>query len=181
MRPAEAGARVSLISGPVHLATPTNVKRINVETAQQMHNEVMVQLENCDLFIACAAVSDFSPSKVSSHKIKKTENNVLQLILQPTVDIVSSVTEIDCPPFVVGFAAETEAIENYAKDKLQRKKLDMIAANRVGEGVGFAVDDNELQVFWDEDSHILPLASKSQIARDLMILIIERYNAKNTT
>ncbi len=178
---AEAGASVSLISGPVHLATPTNVKRINVETAQQMHNEVMEQLENCDLFIACAAVSDFSPSKMSSHKIKKTENNVLQLMLQPTVDIVSSVTKMDYPPFVVGFAAETEAIENYAKDKLQRKKLDMIAANRVGDGVGFAVDDNELQVFWDEGSHILPLASKSQIARDLMILIIERYNAKNTT
>jgi len=105
----------------------------------------------------------------------------LQLILTPTLDIVSAVTDGDKRPFVVGFAAETNAVEAYAKDKLKRKKLDMIAANQVGDGVGFAVNENELQVFWEAGSRILPMAPKKQLARDLMTLIIEQYNAKNTT
>ncbi len=178
---AEAGADVTLVSGPVHLPTPTKVNRINVETAQQMHDEVMIHAQNCDLFISCAAVADFKPQQYADHKIKKTDYDQLQLALIPTLDIVSSVTGGVAPPFVVGFAAETELIEQYARDKLNRKKLDMIAANQVGEGVGFAVNDNELQVFWAGGARTLPLAPKSQLARDLMTLIIERYYAKNTT
>jgi phosphopantothenoylcysteine decarboxylase/phosphopantothenate--cysteine ligase len=178
---AEAGADVTLISGPVHLSTPANVHRIDVETAQQMHDKVMGYVHQCDVFIACAAVADFRPQQPERNKIKKTEKDQLQLTLVPTLDIVSVVTSGDKPPFVVGFAAETKSVEAYAKDKLKRKKLDMIAANQVGAGMGFAVDENELQVFWEEGSHLLPMAPKSQLARDLMTLIIERYNAKNTT
>ncbi|MBL1320091.1 MAG: bifunctional phosphopantothenoylcysteine decarboxylase/phosphopantothenate--cysteine ligase CoaBC [Methylophaga sp.] len=178
---AEAGAGVTLISGPVHLSTPTNVNRVDVETAQQMHDEVIKHIDNCDLFIACAAVADFRPQQLELNKIKKMEKDQLPLILTPTLDIVSAVTGGDKQPFVVGFAAETTSVETYAKDKLKRKKLDMIAANQVGEGRGFAVDENELQVFWAEGSKMFPMAPKNQLARDLMTLIIERYNAKDTT
>lgn len=178
---AEAGANVTLISGPVNLPTPTGVDRIDVETAQQMHSEVIKQIDNCDLFIACAAVADFRPQQLEDNKIKKAKKDQLQLRLVPTLDIVSAVTARSKPPFVVGFAAETRSIEDYAKDKLKKKSLDMIAANQVGEGLGFAVDENELQVFWEADSQTLAMAPKSQLARDLMTLIIERYNAKDTT
>ena len=178
---AEAGAEVTLITGPVHLSTPTNVARIDVETAQQMHDAVMEVIPHCDLFIACAAVADYRPENSDNNKIKKTQQNTLQLNLSPTVDIVSAVASLVDKPFVVGFAAETEQVEVYAQDKLQRKDLDMVAANQVGDGVGFAVDDNALKVFWPEGSQTLPLAPKSQLARDLMTLIIERYNAKNST
>lgn len=178
---AEAGADVTLISGPVHLPTPTNVHRIDVETAQQMHSKVMEHVQHCDVFIACAAVADFRPQQFEQNKIKKTENDQLQLVLEPTLDIVSAVTAEEHAPFVVGFAAETSSVDVYAKNKLAKKKLDMIAANRVGVGVGFAVNENELEVFWKGDSRLLPKAPKKQLARDLMTLIIERYNAKNTT
>jgi phosphopantothenoylcysteine decarboxylase/phosphopantothenate--cysteine ligase len=141
----------------------------------------MDNVRNCDVFISSAAVADYKPEKVERNKIKKTNNKQLQLTLLPTTDIVSAVAEITPGPFIVGFAAETESIEENAKDKLHRKGLDMIAANQVGEGIGFAVDENELQVFWGNDSLVLPLAAKSQLARDLMTLIIEQYNAKNTT
>jgi phosphopantothenoylcysteine decarboxylase/phosphopantothenate--cysteine ligase len=94
---------------------------------------------------------------------------------------VSIVASQEDKPFIVGFAAETEQVVTYAKDKLQHKKLDMIAANQVGEKLGFATEDNELQVFWPQGSQTLPLAPKVQLARDLMTLIIEHYNAKNST
>ncbi len=177
---AEAGADVTLISGPVNLPTPTGVHRIDVETAQQMHDKVMEYALHCDLFIACAAVADFRPQPLEQ-KIKKMGKQELQLTLTPTLDIVSAVASGDQPPFVVGFAAETNSVETYAKDKLKRKGLDMVAANQVGDGVGFAVDENELQVFWESGSQSLAMAPKSQLARDLMTLIIERYNAKDTT
>ena len=99
----------------------------------------------------------------------------------PTIDIVSSVAALQNKPFVVGFAAETNSVSEYAQAKLRRKKLDMIAANQVGEDLGFAENNNTLQVFWESDSQILPLAPKTQLARDLLTLIIERYNAKNST
>lgn len=177
----EAGADVVLIAGPVHLATPAGVERINVETAAQMHQHVMATMTSSDIFIACAAVADFSPSNVADNKIKKTTTDGLQLELMPTVDIVADVAKLDKRPFIVGFAAETEAVEHYAKTKLANKKLDMIAANQVGNGLGFAVDNNALDVFWSEGSQTLPLANKTQLARDLMTLIIERFYAKNST
>ncbi len=178
---AEAGADVVLIAGPVHLATPRGVIRINVETAQQMHDAVIDGVHACDIFVACAAVADYQLEKVAGNKIKKTKHEKLQLELIPTLDIVSAVASLPDKPFVVGFAAETEQVANYAQDKLKTKGLDMIAANQVGESIGFAVDNNALQVFWPQGSQALPLASKTQLARDLMTLIIERYDAKDST
>ena len=125
-------------------------------------------------------MADYQPEQIEKSKIKKTNKDHLQLNLVPTVDIVSAVVEKGVASFVVGFAAETDDVANYAQAKMERKKLDMIAANHVGEGVGFAVDENALQVFWPEGSQVFPLAVKSQLARDLMTLIIERYNAKNS-
>lgn len=177
----EAGANVTLVSGPVHMATPTGVNRVDVETAQQMHDAVMSNIQQCDIFIACAAVADYQPEQVEESKIKKTHYDSLQLNLVPTIDIVSAVASLESKPFVIGFAAETNDVTGYAQAKLQNKKLDMIAANQVGEGIGFAVDDNALEVFWSQGSQTLPLTAKSQLARDLMTLIIERYNAKNST
>jgi len=178
---AEAGAEVVLVAGPVHLTTPRGVTRINVETAQQMHDAVIDGIQACDIFVACAAVADYQLETVADNKIKKTKNEKLQLDLIPTLDIVLAVTSLPDKPFVVGFAAETEYVADYAQDKLKVKSLDMIAANQVGENMGFAVDDNALQVFWSGGLQALPLTSKTQLARDLMTLIIERYNAKDST
>jgi phosphopantothenoylcysteine decarboxylase/phosphopantothenate--cysteine ligase len=178
----EAGATVTLVAGPVSLPTPSGVRRVDVETAAQMHEAVMRVLAGMDIFIGCAAVADFRPVQADRQKIKKHQQDRLQLALEPTVDIVSAVASTEeSQTFVVGFAAETAQLADYAKDKLQRKKLDMIAANEVGEGKGFAMDDNALQVFWPGGQAVLPQAAKTQIARDLMTLIIRRFDAKNTT
>lgn len=178
----QAGAEVTLIAGPVALSTPSGVRRVDVETAEQMREAVLRAVAGKAIFISCAAVSDFRPVSSESEKIKKTTHNRLTLELAPTVDIVSEVATGDNrPDFVVGFAAETRHVADYARDKLKRKKLDMIAANEVGEGKGFAVNDNALQVFWADGSQSLPLAPKPQLARDLMTLIIRQFDAKNST
>lgn len=178
----EAGADVTLISGPVHLPTPSGVRRVDVETAEQMRQAVQRAVAGSDIFISCAAVADFRPVSDEADKIKKTDTETLQLVLEPTVDIVSEVASSENGRvFIVGFAAETREVSAYAKEKLQRKKLDMIAANQVANGKGFAVDDNALQVFWNSGEANLPLAHKTQLARNLMTLIIRQFNAKNTT
>ncbi len=178
----QAGAEVTLIAGPVSLPTPTGIQRHDVETAQQMLDVVNAHKAHNDIFISCAAVADYRPIEVEANKIKKATHDTLLVALEPTIDIVASVAnEPEHNLFVVGFAAETRHIADYARDKLQRKKLDMIAANQVGNGRGFAVDDNALQVFWDGGEQVLPLAAKSQLARDLMTLIIKRFYAKNST
>jgi phosphopantothenoylcysteine decarboxylase/phosphopantothenate--cysteine ligase len=178
----EAGADVTLIAGPVHLPTPSAVRRVDVETAAQMRDAVQRAVAGSDIFISCAAVSDFRPLQSEVNKIKKTAGNGLELHLEPTVDIVSEVASGDNrPAFIVGFAAETQELTQYARDKLERKKLDMIAANQVGQGQGFAVDENALQVFWNSGEATLPLKHKVQLARDLMTLIIRQFDAKNTT
>lgn len=177
----EAGAEVTLIAGPVHLTTPTGVQRIDVESAQQMFDAVMEESALCDIFIGCAAVADYRPAQTETQKIKKTDNDALTITLLPTLDIVSTVARLENKPFVVGFAAETQHVADFANQKLSDKQLDMIAANHVGQGRGFAVDDNALAVFWTEGSCALPLAPKPQLARQLMTVIIERFYAKNTT
>jgi phosphopantothenoylcysteine decarboxylase/phosphopantothenate--cysteine ligase len=177
----EAGAEVTLVAGPVSLPTPAGVKRIDVETAAQMFDAVTVEAEFNDIFISCAAVADYRPVEVEANKIKKASHDRLIIELEPTADIVAEVANsVDKKVFVVGFAAETRHIADYARDKLQRKKLDMIAANQVGDGQGFAVDDNALHVFWHDGEEVLPLAAKSQLARSLMTLIIKRFYAKNS-
>ena len=177
----EAGAEVTLIAGPVSLTTPAAVTRIDVQTAEQMLAAVREHSAASDIFISCAAVSDFRPVAAEANKIKKTSHDRLLLELEPTVDIVSEVANSENnTTFVVGFAAETRHVADYARDKLLRKNLDMIAANEVGDGRGFAVDDNALHLVWQDGEQLLPMTAKSQLARDLMTIITRRFYAKNS-
>jgi phosphopantothenoylcysteine decarboxylase/phosphopantothenate--cysteine ligase len=172
-----AGADVTLISGPVFLSSSTTT--ISVNSAQEMLEAVMAQIKNTDIFISTAAVSDYRPIKQAEQKIKKTVAT-LQLNLEPTPDILASVTKLENPPFTVGFAAETNNLVEYAKKKLVAKKLDMIAANQVGiEGLGFDSEDNALSLFWEDGGLELTRANKKILARQLIDVIIERYNQYN--
>lgn len=177
----EAGAKVILVSGPVGLATPTAVERIAVETAQQMLQATLQHLEQVDIFIGCAAVADYRAANIASEKIKKTDNSEQQLQLVRNADILATVaTHVDRPDYVVGFAAETQSLEQYAKAKLIEKQLDMIAANDVSGGQVFGQAENALQVFWHGGTKYFPSAHKTQLARMLMKLIIGQYHAKNS-
>jgi phosphopantothenoylcysteine decarboxylase/phosphopantothenate--cysteine ligase len=168
---AEMGAEVTLVSGPVSLATPAGVKRINVESAQQMLDAVIQQVEQHDIFIGCAAVADYRIADVAEQKIKKSAEE-MQLALVRNPDILATVAQHTTRPFTVGFAAETNDVEQYARGKLQRKKLDMIAANDVSiQGLGFNADSNALQVFWQDGSQQLPATDKLTLARQLLTLI----------
>ncbi|HHJ39923.1 MAG: phosphopantothenoylcysteine decarboxylase [Methylothermaceae bacteria B42] len=176
----EAGAVVTLISGPTALQPPAAEKLIPVESAAEMYHAVMNIVEKQDIFISAAAVADYAPLQKEENKVKK-QTGPIQLALVPTTDILATVTKLDNKPFSVGFAAETQSLEQYAKDKLVRKNLDMIAANLVGEKQGFEVDENALHVFWPGGETRLPLASKLTLARRLIGLIAERYEAQNST
>ena len=176
----EAGAVVTLISGPTALQPPAAEKLIPVESAAEMYHAVMNIVEKQDIFISAAAVADYAPLQKEENKVKK-QTGPIQLALVPTTDILATVTKLDNKPFSVGFAAETQSLEQYAKDKLVRKNLDMIAANLVGENQGFEVDENALHVFWPGGETRLPLASKLTLARRLIGLIAERYEAQNST
>ncbi len=174
-----AGAKVVLVSGPTILPTPQGVQRIDVESAHQMHQAVLEVVDHCDLFIATAAVADYRPVAAAEQKIKKS-GAALTLALEPTKDILAEVAARSEGPFTVGFAAETEDVEAYARAKLERKALDMIAANGVGQvGCGFDADCNALTVIWRDGRVVLPQTDKLSLARQLMDIVIERYHAKN--
>lgn len=170
------GAEVTLVSGPVTLPLP-NVKQIHkVVTAEEMQQAVMKDIDHCDIFIACAAVADYRPSESVDHKIKKS-NIELTLTFERNPDILASVAAIEDGPFTLGFAAETQDVVHYAKDKLRRKKLDMIAANDVSQhDIGFNSDNNILHVFWDSGDTILHKADKQTLASQLLKLVSEQYN-----
>ncbi len=170
---AEAGARVTLISGPVDQPTPRGVARVDVESALHMHAEVMQRLDDCDIFIAAAAVADYRPAQAVEQKIKKTEAD-LALALTRNPDILAEVARHTPRPFVVGFAAETQDLARYARGKLRDKNLDMIAANRVGPNLGFDAPDNALEVFWPGGARSLARTDKESLARQLIALIAER-------
>jgi phosphopantothenoylcysteine decarboxylase/phosphopantothenate--cysteine ligase len=172
----QAGADVVLVSGPVSLTTPAGVTRVNVESAQQMYDAVHEQIASTDLFIACAAVSDYRPQELSERKIKRSEREI-NLALTRSLDTLASVAELDNGPFTVGFAAETEDVARHAAEKLERKGLDMIAANRVGPDCGFDQETNSLTVLWDGDQVQLEQTTKPILARRLIELIAERYRA----
>ena len=177
---AEAGARVSLVSGPTALPAPPGVERIDVTSAEEMYTKVMARAARCDIFIAAAAVGDYRPARCAEQKIKK-EDGPATLDLVRTPDIVAGIAAMDGGPFTVGFAAETESVQAHAQDKLDRKGLDMIAANRVGlPDRGFASDRNALSVLWrDGGSRELGLAPKAELARSLIALVAERYRAEH--
>lgn len=175
---AQRGASVTLISGPVNLATPAGVTRIDVESAVDMHQAATEQAKAHDIFIGCAAVADFRPAEMASQKMKKQPGKdelVLKLVKNP--DIIASVAALtEQRPFTVGFAAETQDVARYAQDKLQRKNLDLICANDVAQqGQGFNSDTNALHLYWKNGDKALPLTDKASLGRQLITEIINRY------
>jgi phosphopantothenoylcysteine decarboxylase / phosphopantothenate---cysteine ligase len=172
----DAGAEVVLVSGPVNLPAPPGVRRVCVETAEQMMAAVNADLPGTDLFIAAAAVSDYRPVQVAAEKIKKTSDS-LMLAMSRTTDILATVAALRPRPFVVGFAAETQNVERNALAKLEGKGLDMIAANQVGDGLAFDCDDNALTVYWPGGRRDLPRAGKAELAARLVGVIAERFAA----
>ncbi|MEJ2344102.1 MAG: bifunctional phosphopantothenoylcysteine decarboxylase/phosphopantothenate--cysteine ligase CoaBC [Gammaproteobacteria bacterium] len=177
---AEAGAAVTLVSGPVGLATPPGVERIDVETTEQMYDAVLARAGQCEIFIGVAAVADYRPRQVAPGKLKRRDAS-LELQLERTPDVLAAVASLPERPFTVGFAAETGNLLDYARGKLQAKGLDMIAANNVGAGLGFDREDNALEVLWPDGAASLERAAKPQLARRLISLIAARYHAKGTT
>jgi phosphopantothenoylcysteine decarboxylase/phosphopantothenate--cysteine ligase len=171
---AEAGAAVTLISGPVSLATPAGVQRIDVESAADMYAAVMQAVSTADIFISVAAVADFRPAVVATQKLKK-ETADLSLDLIRNSDILAAVAALPGAPFTVGFAAETEAVASNAQGKRLAKGIDMIAANKVGVGQGFDSEENALHVFWEQGEQLLPVTDKAKLARQLLILIAEQF------
>lgn len=175
---AALGARVSLISGPVNLATPHGVERIDVETAMQMHQAALRLAPQAALFIGCAAVADYRADSAAEHKIKKTDDSdTLTLTLVKNPDIIAEVAALPANqrPVVVGFAAETQDLAGYAQDKLQRKGLDMIVANDVSQqGLGFGSDENAALLFWRATAGTEQLAAPPQPKTQLAALIIRQ-------
>lgn len=171
------GAEVTLVSGPVQLTAPNNTHILHVESAAEMYAAIMQQVAGQDIFISAAAVADYTPDNVQTEKIKKQGDNT-QLSLRKTQDIVASVANLTNKPFTVGFAAETHNLEQYALDKLQRKNLDMIAANWVGHAEGgFDSAYNALQVYWQNGQKTFTMTDKTQLASQLLTLIAERLDA----
>jgi len=166
----QAGATVTVISGPVTIAPPHGCKVIQVDSAVEMHEHAITLAKKADVFVACAAVADYRVAEVADQKIKKTSDNdhmTIELVKNP--DIVAAVASLPNKPFTVGFAAETQDVEQYAKAKLARKNLDLICANNVSvEGQGFNSDNNALTLFTANTEIALPLASKSALAQSLV-------------
>ena len=171
-----AGAEVVLVSGPVSVAPPAGVRVVAVETAAQMLGAVQAELQGTAVFIAAAAVADYRPAEPAGRKIKKQAEE-LQLALVRNPDILAAVAAARPRPFVVGFAAETDDVEANARQKLEAKRLDMIAANPVGPEQGFDREDNTLQVLWPGGGRDLGSGAKSELARQLVELMVERMRA----
>ena len=172
----EAGAEVVLVSGPVALPTPPGVRRVDVESAEGMLAAVQREVAQTHIFISTAAVADYRPANPAEQKIKKTSDR-LHLDMERTVDILATVAGRAARPFVVGFAAETESVEQNARTKLLRKNLDMIAANEVSHTKGFDCEDNHLVLLWRNARQDLGSGPKLALARELVRLIAETYTA----
>jgi phosphopantothenoylcysteine decarboxylase / phosphopantothenate---cysteine ligase len=172
----EAGAEVVLVSGPVQIAAPRGVERIEAENAEQMLAVVQQNIVGAHIFIAAAAVSDYRAREIACEKIKKTSDS-MTLSLSRAPDVLATIGRSEAPPFLVGFAAETEHVERNALAKLAAKNLDMIAANKVGEGLAFDKDENALTVYWPGGGkRELAFTSKVALARQLIEVIAERYH-----
>ena len=169
---ADAGAQVTLISGPTGLPAPARVERVDVVSADDMLSAVKKHVPKTDVFVSVAAVADYRPAQVSEQKIKKSDRN-LTMDLVPTTDILGWVAALPKPPFCVGFAAESEKLAEYAEEKRKRKKLPLLAANLAQQAIG--ADDNEVTLFDDEGAHRLARAPKEVVARELMKHIAKLY------
>ncbi|HDY7469347.1 TPA: bifunctional phosphopantothenoylcysteine decarboxylase/phosphopantothenate--cysteine ligase CoaBC [Vibrio vulnificus] len=167
----QLGANVTLVSGPVSLPTPVNVNRINVDSAQEMYDAVMAQASDHDIFISCAAVADYRPATIAEQKLKKTDDSdEMTITMVKNPDIVASVSSMtENRPFTVGFAAETNDVEVYARRKLEKKKLDLLCANDVSvEGQGFNSSDNAITLYWSQGEKALPLNSKAVLSMEIL-------------
>ncbi len=173
---AAQGAQVTLISGPVNLPTPRGIARIDVETAEQMLAAAADAAKSAQIFVGTAAVADYRPAKAAEQKVKKKDAS-LALDLERTQDILAAVRAAQPKLFIVGFAAETEKLEEHARAKLTGKKLDLVAANLVGNGRAFDQDDNALHLYWNGGDRELPKASKADLARELATVIAQRYRS----
>ena len=174
---AEAGAKVTLISGPVQLTTPEKVSRINVVSAKDMYEHVMAQIDKQDMMIGAAAVGDYRCETICDQKIQRTDERMsLTFVRNP--DIIAEVAALKHRPFMVGFAAQTNDVINKAREKLIRKRLDMIIANQVGyPDIGFNGDDNEVTLLWgNHGEKALPPGRKTQLARSIIDIIVEHMN-----
>ena len=177
---ASRGANVTLISGPVSLPTPPWVKRIDVTTALEMEAAVQQHVQEQQIFVGCAAVADYRAAAVADEKIKKQGDEItIKMIKNP--DIVAGVAALLAHrPYVVGFAAETNNVEEYARQKRMSKNLDLICANDVSQaGQGFNSDNNALHLFWQEGVKVLPLERKELLGHLLLNEIVTRYDEKN--
>jgi phosphopantothenoylcysteine decarboxylase/phosphopantothenate--cysteine ligase len=172
---AAAGARVTLVAGPVSLPTPSGVDRLDVETAAEMHEAAMAGAASADIYIGAAAISDYRPRRAQQQKIKKQSAN-LSLDLVRSTDVLAEVAALKAAPFTVGFAAETEKLEEHARGKLRAKKLNMIVGNLVGKDLCFERDDNSVLVLWQGGSEEIPRMAKTELAHKLIELIASQYH-----
>jgi len=173
---AHLGAVVTLISGPTALPAPTQLRRVDVETADEMLQAALAAAATAQIFVGAAAVADYRVDTVAAEKIKKTGER-MQLSLTRNADILSRVRAAHPKLYLVGFAAETEKLAEHARDKLVRKQLDLIAANWVGDGRAFDRDDNALHLYWPDGERELGTASKTELARELAQIIATRFRA----
>jgi phosphopantothenoylcysteine decarboxylase/phosphopantothenate--cysteine ligase len=172
----DAGARVTLITGPTALTPPSRAQVIPVATAQAMYDAVQGHAPHADIFIGVAAVADYRPAEVAAHKIKKSADS-LTVVLHKNPDILASMGALSPRPYTVGFAAETSDVERLAREKLLAKGADLIAANEVGANLGFDTDDNALLLVDRQGTLSLPVQPKPRLARQLIQAIAERYHA----
>ena len=174
---AAEGAEVTLVAGPVSLETPRGVERVDVRSAREMREAVLARAGASDVFISAAAVGDFRPESEAAQKIKKNGSDPLDLKLVQNPDILAEVAALSKRPFVVGFAAETGNVEQHARAKLEKKRVDLVAANEVGGGRGFEASDNALLLIWNGGSESLDRADKRVLATRLVARIAERMRA----
>jgi phosphopantothenoylcysteine decarboxylase / phosphopantothenate---cysteine ligase len=173
---AEAGADVTMVAGPTRLPTPAGVARIDVQSAADMHDAVMARAKDADVFVAVAAVADYTPAETSERKLKK-RGEPLTLTLKPTVDILAAVAGGAAPPFCVGFAAESHDVVAQGEEKRRRKKLPLLVANRAQDALGS--DHNEVTLLDDAGAHPLPRMDKLALARRLVAEIARRFGARS--
>ncbi|CAM2928504.1 bifunctional phosphopantothenoylcysteine decarboxylase/phosphopantothenate--cysteine ligase CoaBC [Legionella worsleiensis] len=168
---AMAGARVTIISGPSTLSVSAGIELVRVESAQSMHDEVMQRLHPGIVFVGAAAVADYKIATPAVEKMKKNKQEELTLHLIRNVDILSTVAASGKAAYVVGFAAETNDVVHYAREKLIQKNLDMIIANQVGKGMGFETDDNQVSVITKNNQIDLPMCNKTRLAGQIIAIL----------
>ena len=177
----ESGANVTLISGPVNIAPPSNCNFVSIKTAEEMYEAVMHHISGMDVYIGTAAVSDYSPAKASDSKIKKDgSSSPMVLELKENQDILKSVSELEQRPYVVGFAAETNDLIKNAEKKLSNKNLDLIIANDVSnKDIGFDSDDNEVTLITEKEKHLIERQNKRKVSKKIIDFISGRINDQN--